>query len=480
MTLTPQRLLGGFVVLAAMTLLTQAVGFVAVAVAARRLGPTDLGAAYFAIGVAVYFGIPANFGITIMGIRDVGREPERAREIAAEVLGIRLLLGAVLALSMILLTPVLTVDARTTEALPVAAVTILVSGVGAEWILLGRQQTVLVGIGRLTGQVIYGLAILIFLHGGPHSAALFCWFTVLSILVTAGVNQASVWREIGAPRMSLDLARLKRRAKQALPFGVAVIAVQIYFSIDSIMLGYFEGSTAVGEYTVAYKIPLALYGLLGLWSASLYPQSARLVEKHPEVLRSQVDAFTSLGIGLALPLAIGTTILGHELVIALFGDRYAPAGTPFVLLTWALAIAIVTVSFGAALAAGGDEKRYAWGVALGAVLNIFVNLWAIPAFGTTGAAVATIASEGLVVVYMVRRYRSVVGPVSLAWGRLARAGAATLVMVAVLVAVPDTVPVLVRLGFAAVTYSLLAVALGAVRVSEISSLRRRRTEPEPV
>jgi len=462
-----------------MTLLTQVVGLAAVAVAARRLGPADFGAANFAIGIAVYFGIPANFGITIMGIRDVAKEPERAAEIASEVLGIRLLLGVALTLAMVLLTPVLTLDARTSDVLPVAAATILVSAVGTEWILLGRQRTLLVGIGRFVGQGVYMVAILMFLRGGTHGAALFCWFTVASILVTAGVNQGSLWRDIGPPRASFDLARLRRRAKQALPFGVAVIAVQLYFSIDSIMLGYLAGSTAVGEYTVAYKIPLALYGVLNLWSALLYPQSARLVREQPGVLRAQVDSFTSLGLGLALPLAAGATMLGSEFVTVLFGDSYAPAGTPFVLLTWALAIAIVTVSFGAALAAGGDEKRYAWGVALGALLNIVVNLWAIPAFGTTVAAAATIASEALVVIYMVRRYRVVVGPVSLAWERLLRAAAATLLMVVMLALLPDAVPVLVRLVLGAVGYVAAAIGLGAVRMSEITALRASRKPAEP-
>ncbi len=477
--MSANRLLRGFAVLAVLTLLTQAIGFVAVAVAARRLGPTDLGAANFAIGVAVYFGIPANFGFTIMGIRDIAREPERAREIAAEILGIRLVLGAALTLLMLLLTPVLTLDAKTSEALPIAAATILVSGVGTEWILLGRQQALLVGLGRLLGQATYAGAIVLFLSGGTHGAALFCWFTVLSILVTAGLNQAGVWRVIGAPRVILDRKRLVTRAKQALPFGVAVIAVQIYFSIDSVMLGFFEGSAAVGEYTVAYKIPLALYGVLNLWSASLYPQSARLVEEQPEVLRSQVDVFTTLGIGLALPLAAGATVLGPELIVTLFGNGYEPAGTPFVLLTWALAIAVVTVSFGAALAAGGDERRYAWGVSLGALLNILVNLWAIPAFGTTGAAWATVASEALVVVYMVRRYRIVVGAVTLRWDRLTRAVLATAVMVGVLVALPDAVPVLVSLTLGGVVYVAAAILLGAVRTSEIASLRDRRAAPEP-
>ncbi len=478
--MSARRLLSGFVALAAITLVTQLVGFAAIAVAARRLGPEDFGTANFAIGVAVYFAIPANFGITIMGIRDIAREPERAREIAGEVLGIRLVLSAALTLLMLVLTPVLAIDADTTTVMPIAAATILVAALDGEWILLGRQRMVLVGVGRLFGQGTYAIAIVLFIRDGADGgAALFCSFSVMSILVTALVNQAWTWREVGAPRISLHLARLKRRATQALPFGVAVVAVQIYFTIDAIMLGYFDGAAAVGEYTVAYKLPFALYGVLNLWSASMYPQSARLVLSQPEVLRSQVDVFTTLGIALALPLAVGAALLGPDLVVALFGEGYAAAGTPFVLLMCALAIAIVTVSFGAALAAGGDERRYALGVSLGAVLNVSINLWAIPAYGTTGAAAATIAAELLVVVYMVRRYRIVVGAVTLRWNRLVRAAGAVAVMAAALVALPDAVPVLPRVALGAVVYAAAAIALGALRVSEIRGLRGGAEAPVP-
>lgn len=471
--MSSRRLLGGFAVLAAMTFVTQAIGFVALAIAARRLGPESLGAANYALGVGLYFAIPANFGITIMGIRDVGREPERAREIAAEVLGVRLVLSATLALAMLALTPVLAFDDQTRMVMPIAAATVLVGGVGAEWLLLGRQRMVGVGVGRLVGQLAYGAAIIAFVRGDGNGAVLFCAFTMGSIALTAVLNQIAVRDEIGRPRVCLDLSRLRRRAVDAVPFGVSVVAIQIYFSIDSIMLGVLSGAEAVGQYTVAYKIPLALYGVLGLWSASLYPQAARLVMDAPEQLRDQVDAFTTLGIGLALPLAAGAAVLGTALIPVLFGTDFAAGGTPFVLLSCALALAIVAVGFSAVLAAGGDERRYALGVSLGAALNIAINVVAIPLYGTTGAAAATVASELLVVTYMVRRYGAVVGPIGVDGRRVARAALATAVMAGALLALHG-LPVLVRLPIGALVYAGAAVALGAVRPSD---LRGGPTEP---
>ncbi len=57
-----RRVARGFTVLALATTATQAIGFVALAVAARRLGPENLGAFSFAQSLAVYFAIPMDFG----------------------------------------------------------------------------------------------------------------------------------------------------------------------------------------------------------------------------------------------------------------------------------------------------------------------------------------------------------------------------------------------------------------------------------
>src|SRR5204862_1878153 len=69
-----------FVVFGAATLIAQALSFVVLAVMARRLGPEPIGAYAFAITVAAYFAIPANFGLTALATRDVARDPSRMQE----------------------------------------------------------------------------------------------------------------------------------------------------------------------------------------------------------------------------------------------------------------------------------------------------------------------------------------------------------------------------------------------------------------
>jgi O-antigen/teichoic acid export membrane protein len=161
----------------------------------------------------------------------------------------------------------------------------------------------------------------------------------------------------------------------------------------------------------------------------------------------------------------------------LFGARFRAAGTPFVLLICVVAIVIVSMNFGNVLLATGDERRYAVGVTTGAVVNVLLNLVLIPAYGTTGAAVATIAAESAVMVYMLVRFTRVLGPVRLEWGRIGRSAVASGIMAAVLLAIGDSVGALARCGGGAGVFVALALALRVVTREELSELRRRRPPP---
>lgn len=467
-----RRVLTGFAVLAAAMFVTQAVGFVALAVASRRLGPADLGAATFALNLALYFAIPANFGLSLLGIRDVAREPERAREITGEILGLRILLSVVTFVALITLAPLIAAGHRSQVLIPLAALAIPVDAITGEWTLLGAQRPVAAAVGRLAGQVVYGALVLIFLTGGLHGARLFVAYTVLSILITAVLTSLLAARALGRPAITFKPSRLRIRAAASVPLGVAAVMVQIYISVGAIMLAYIDGAAAVGQFTVAQKLPLALLGVTQLWSATLYPQAARLMADHREELRAQITLFMRLSLALALPVAIGAALVGPDLIPTLFGAAYGPAGHAFVWIAAALALSMLTVNVSSVLAAGGDERRYATGRVIGAIAAVTLNALAIPALGIDGAGLTLLLAEATVLVYMTARYRRVVGPISIDPRATARVALASAAMAAALIATGG-VEVLARVAIGIAVYAIAAVVLGVVRRDELRSALRR-------
>jgi O-antigen/teichoic acid export membrane protein len=468
------RVVRGFLVLAAARVGTQVIGFVAIAIAARRIGPANLGAFQFALSVALYFAIPTNVGLTLVGIREVAREPHRAREVAGEVLTLQALVAAIAFGGLLALTPVLATDSRAEAIMPIAGLTFVVGAFSLEWMLQSAQRLGRLGLARVAGQAVYGALVPVLVVAGLEGAKRLAWLTVLGFVVTAVLCNVWAWRAQGPPKLTLDLRRLGRRLAKSAPIGLAFVMIQVYYSVDSIMLGYLRGTADVGQYAVAYKIPLAVTAISGLWVQALYPHAAALFDRDRDELRRQVGRFATLTIVVALPLGVGATIVGHGLMPALFGRAYRDAGTPFVILMWASVVIAVCVNFANVLLATGDDRPYAIGVTLGAILNVGLNFALIPALGTTGAAINTVAAEALVIAYMVVRFTRTLGPVTIDWAHVARGVAAAGAMAVLLVALPSSLGAVALTAIGAASYGAFAFAFGAVRREDLRALRSAR------
>ena len=473
-TLPMRRLLSGFALLALAQVTSQLIGFYVLAVAARELGPANLGPFSWAMGVTLYFKLFTDFGVTVLGIRDIARAPERAREVIGEVLVLQIAIGVLAFGTMVALAPVIAPDAKSEEILPIIAFYVLVfAALAFDWALRALQRIGSVAIAQVFSQVVYGILVATLLVGGFEGAKRFAWFTVLNAAIAASITLVLTFRAAGLPKLTVNGRRLWRRLKASLPIGVSFAMIQVYYSIDQVLLGYLRDTAEVAQYAVAYRLPLGVFAFAAVWVAVVYPHASAMFVKDPDRLRRQVGTFASYSVAIALPLGVGATLGGAALMPKLFGASFEPATTPFILLTWAVAISVVSVNFGNILLGCGDEKRYAIGVTVGAVLNVALNFALIPPLGTAGASIATIAAELAVLAYMIRRFRIVLGPVELEWGRIARAAAATLVMAAVLLAAHELDPLLL-IGIGIVVYIAAAGALGVVTRAELRDLMRRR------
>lgn len=456
--------LRGFALLGAATVFTQLVGFAAYVVAARALGPRDFGAASVALNLALYFGIPANFGVAITGSRDIAREPERRREVLAEILTLRVATGALCAAALALAAPLLAADGDTRRLLPLAALTVVANSLSGEWALLGLERRGFVALTRFVGQGAYGVLVLAALGSGFSGAQNYVLFTVLSLLITSVLSQAASLRAIGVGSLP-TIATLRRRVVSSLPLGLVLVMVQVYLSLGLVVIGYLKGAAYAGQFAVAQKIPLALYGINDLWNATLFPLAARLVNTDRESLRRQIGVFVSLSVTVGAPLVAGGALLGHDLVPKLFGDEFSPAIPSFVVMLFGVALAFVTVNFVSVLVAADDERQYALAMTLGAVATLVLDLGLVPLMGILGAAVAIVIAELAILVFVLRRYRAVVGAVPLEGDRLVRVGLATLALVLTIL-VLDGTGVLVRLGAGAGVYLAACLALGVARRSD--------------
>ncbi|MFM7295718.1 MAG: lipopolysaccharide biosynthesis protein, partial [Planctomycetota bacterium] len=178
--------------------------------------------------------------------------------------------------------------------------------------------------------------------------------------------------------------------REALPLGISALCAQTYFYVDNLFVEAWCGLEPLGHYNVAvrvmsWSIMLAQYTTLTVLPWLRREQLAGALG--PALARLGPPLFA--GAGLACCLALPWT--GSLLV--LFGEEFRAAANSLRWLLGATTAIYAGSLFMTALVALGRNVTSLWIATLGVLLNIGLNIWAVPALGIDGAALTTCATE---------------------------------------------------------------------------------------
>ena len=166
---------------------------------------------------------------------------------------------------------------------------------------------------------------------------------------------------------------------------------------DRIMVTAIVGAAANGIYAISYKLPTLVSTFTGIfnqaWSYSAIKEegSEDEVEFNNKVLNTLISFSMLVGIGL---LTVAKPFLKLYVSFAYFEAwRYIPF----------LTIGCIYLTLGTFMATSytvhKDSFGYLFSAMFGAVFNIALNFWLIPAIGVYGAAIATCVSYIAVFVF---------------------------------------------------------------------------------
>ncbi|MEK9564236.1 MAG: polysaccharide biosynthesis C-terminal domain-containing protein [Deltaproteobacteria bacterium] len=179
--------------------------------------------------------------------------------------------------------------------------------------------------------------------------------------------------------------------KEAWTLGIVLILIQMYFRIDTAMIGYLVDEGEVALYNAAFVIVEGSFFLPSLITAALIGSL------------SQTDRFISsfqkgikiLGIS---GLLFGTLV--SLLSVWFFNYFYPPefnkAGNLLQLLSWAIPLVYLGTLMTQSLVALDKQKIYLLMTFFGLLINVILNLIWIPEFGATGAVWSTLITESFV------------------------------------------------------------------------------------
>ncbi len=403
---------------AANMLVTSAVAVVL----ARVLQPEGYGIYAFAMALVSMLGVPSQAGLPTLMMREVARLRVRERwdvmrglfrrsNQAVIVMSVLVAAGAALWVAVrrdlydaqqvatlqwaLLLLPLTAFGALRSAAL--RGLGRVVQGQMPEMLLRPLFLLLLVG-----GLLLAGRALEPSTAMAMNVAAAFLSFLVGALLLRRGTPQHV--------RAAVPVYESAAWARSIVPLSFLGGFQLLNSQTDILMLGALATPADVGIYRVV--VQLAGFVLVGgsIVNAVQAPHLARMyaeedMDRLHRLARQGSRALFLSAVAIALVLIVG----GPTLLRVAFGPEYARGYVPLVIWCIGMVISAEQGSLVTVMNMTGQEGSTARIMAVGAVSSIVLNFIAIPLWGMTGAAAATMTSTVLRRVLMMRQLRSQLG-----------------------------------------------------------------------
>ncbi len=195
----------------------------------------------------------------------------------------------------------------------------------------------------------------------------------------------------------INTARWLPLLRASAPFAVITLALGLSYRFDSVLIKSTLGSAATGHYNAAYNLIFNCLLFSNLLNTTLYPLLSREAAGGMSRLGPICERALRYLLLVALPLAIGLFMLADDVVPFLFKAQFAPAASVLRVLIWVVPLQYVSEFLGYLILVIGRERLVARSVLLSSVINVAVNVWAVPRYGVPGAAVVTVLTEAVLV-----------------------------------------------------------------------------------
>jgi O-antigen/teichoic acid export membrane protein len=365
--------------------------------AARRLSTEAFGQYTLAISLGSILAVLCDYGFNFLATREVAKAPEAARlQLADGVLAKAWLAGVALVLLVGILA-FLGSSRTVVVASTILTVSFLANSYGSYLtaIFKGLQRF---DYETLATTMLYGVLLVtqiavLWLAPSPVNLALcFLASRVVFLLVCAGLYR----RVVPAGWSRPDAGRAWRMLRESSPFAWYTFSAVLSVQLGTVVLSYFAGETAVGEFQKALRFGMAATIPLALAEDVFYAFLSRLraPPQSTERYAEAVIVLNGLGAAIILPLVSATALYGQQLVRVVYGGSVtAVVGESVVVVMGGYLLLYLLFVSPTLMSLGREHANLAIWV-VGAGSSVIANLLLIPRYGVMGAAYAMLITYG--------------------------------------------------------------------------------------
>lgn len=377
----------------------------------RILSVEDIGVYNFSNSVITYFLLIAALGIDKFAIRE-GTKYRDSREefsrFASRIFSINVISMIASYLLLIITLCIFNNLSYYSTCILIFSIEIFFTTLGTEWIYSIFEEYTYITVRSIVFKIISIILLFVFVRTEGN----YINYALISVFASAGSN---VLNFIHA-RKFCDIkftfkCGIKEYLKPILVIFASNIAVKIYTSADTTMLGLLSSAYTVGIYSVATKIYLIVKSVLTAILTVTIPRCAFYVGKQ---LKEEYDALlkkiTNTLILAVLPVVTGLIMLRWNVIYIISSEKYMESQYALAILSLAIVSSIFSSLFNqCVLLPYKREKVFLKSSVISALVNIGLNFVFIPWLGASGAAITTLISEFIMALLNFRGCKDLIG-----------------------------------------------------------------------
>ena len=228
---------------------------------------------------------------------------------------------------------------------------------------------------------------------------------IICIVIPGLIGNVLLWGKAlkYVDRIPFRKISIARHIKPVLVFFIPAISVQIYHTVDKLMLQWIlHDNFENGYYDQAYKIITILLTIVTAFNSVMYSRLSNLYKREDF---KAIDTYLGKSISviemISFPMTVGLFLIAPRFVPIFFGKSYTDV---IILLRLFSPLIVITglsnMIANQCLIPAGKQGKSNIAIVSGAVVNVILNMILIPGFASIGACIATIISETVILVLM--------------------------------------------------------------------------------
>ncbi len=373
--------------------------------AARIMEADGIGQVNFFQSIIGYVSLFTCLGIPMYAVRAIARvrDDVKARNnLAAEILLLHLLLSFVGYLIVGIISIFVPQVLLNFSLFFLLSLSILFTTIGCDWFYQGIEDFKYITIRGLVIKIL-SVAILFVTVKTKNDLMWYGFYCVFGVLGGNIFNFLRLGKYKDESPIVFSNLHPFRHFKSVLHVFALVFVTSIYVNLNTVMLGFMQNNESVGFFTTATKITSLCLGVMAALQSVMIPQMSNLVALgRTSEFSALAQKSLSFSLFISLPMSVGVFLTAHYLIILLAGPSYLPAiMTLQIISSIIFMIGISGVLGMQILYPKGKENIVIKSTALGAIVNVLLNIFLIPRYSQYGAAISTLVAESVVTLSMI-------------------------------------------------------------------------------